>query len=490
MSPKTFLGRLRRWLAPLAGLVFFGAALGLYYCNPRDHVYSLSLTAGNPTDTRHELAELLRAEVSSRGLLLDLEPTVGSEQALDRVNNHNLDLALVQGGLAVGNRAHVRQVATLHVEPLHLLVKQVLFQEVATHLGALEGKTVNTGEVGSGTHTLSTRVLDFAGLRPRQADSSRGYMPSHLGRSQVLAEPASQNLPDAIFLVSSLPSRTARQLVARHGYRLVPLPFGEAFTLSGLAPAESARLGAGLEGGIDPKRTYAVTIPPYTYGVETPVPAQPLPSLGNRLLLVAHDSVETEAAKRLVEAAYAGEFAKTVQPPLDPKLLDYPPEFPWHSGTRLYLQNNQPLVSKDMMDLYHKAVAILAAAASGLFVLWQWRRLCSESSRLDAFKHYFHRVNRLEERARLEGWTGSQDLADVLALQEHLVRLKTEALDRFTEGDLEGKELLGAFVTHVQGVYDHLSRLLTARHGPPARQREGLALPSSHEDGAEALQKS
>ena len=54
-------------------------------------------------------------------------------------------------------------------------------------------------------------------------------------------------------------------------------------------------------------------------------------------------------------------------------------------------------------------------------------------------------------------------------LQEQLVRLKTEALDRFTEGDLEGKELLGAFVTHVQGVYDHLSRLITARRARPVR---------------------
>jgi TRAP-type uncharacterized transport system substrate-binding protein len=436
------------------------------------------------------LAELLRDEVSSRGIVLDLQPTVGSEQALDRVNEHTLDLALVQGGLALGDRPHVRQVATLHVEPLHLLVKQELFQEVAGHLGALEGKTVNTGEVGSGTHTLSTRVLDFAGLQPRQADAGRGYKPSHLSRSRLLAEPQARNLPDAIFLVSSLPSRTARQLVARHGYRLVPLPFGEAFTLSGLAPAESARLGGGPEGGIDPKRTYAVAIPPYTYGVETPVPAQALPSLGNRLLLVAHESVETEAARRLVEAAYAGEFAKTVHPPLDPKLLDHPPEFPWHAGTRLHLQHNQPLVSKDMMDIYHKAVAILAASSSGLFVLWQWQKLRRESSRLDAFKHYFHRVNRLEERARQEGWAGRRDLSEVLALQEQLVRLKTEALDRFTEGDLEGKELLGAFVTHVQGVYDHLSRLITARQGRPERPGEGPALSFSPGDGAEVVRRS
>ena len=49
----------------------------------------------------------------------------------------------------------------------------------------------------------------------------------------------------------------------------------------------------------------------------------------------------------------------------------------------------------------------------------------------------------------------------MLALQDQLVRLKAEALNRFTEGDLECKELLGAFVTRVQGVYDHY--LIVAR---------------------------
>lgn len=484
MSLKALLNRMWKWVAVLVGVAALGTALGIYFYKPSDKVYRLLLSAGSTMDTRHEVAELLRDEAAARGVTLDLKPTVGSEQALNCVNEHSLDLALVQGGLALGDRQHVRQVATLHVEPLHLLVKKELLNEVATHLGALEGKTVNTGEVGSGTHTLSTRVLDFAGLKPRAAGTDRGYQASHLSRSDLLAEHESSKLPDAIFVVSSLPSRTARQLIARHGYRLVPLPFGEAFTLSGLNRHDPDRPGLDLAGALDPKRTYAAMIPPYTYGVEPPVPDLTLPSLGNRLLLVAHESVDPEAARRLVEAAYAGEFAKSVRPQLEPKLLDHAPEFPWHAGTRVYLQNNQPLVSKDMMDIYHKAVAILAAAASGLFVLWQWKKLRNESSRLDEFKHYFHRVNRLEKQARHEGWTGRPELSELLALQDQLVRLKTEALDRFTEGNLEGKELLGAFVTHIQGVYDHLSRLITAHRRTEGFQREAPPESASTWEGA------
>src|SRR5262249_61649867 len=127
-------------------------------------------------------------------------------------------------------------------------------------------------------------------------------------------------------------------------------------------------------------------------------------------------------------APCAGASPNPPPPPPDPKLPHTPPKPPGPSGTRLYLQNNQPLVSKDMMDIYHKAVAILAAAASGLFILWQWQKLRSESSRLDEFKHYFHRVNRLEERARQEGRAGRQDLSEVVGLEEERVRRKTRAL--------------------------------------------------------------
>lgn len=76
----------------------------------------------------------------------------------------------------------------------------------------------------------------------------------------------------------------------------------------------------------------------------------------------------------------------------------------------------------------------------------------------------------------------------MLALQDQLVRLKAEALNRFTEGDLECKELLGAFVTRVQGVYDHLPRLITAHRGRPEHPGKGPGQWSSP-DGAEIVRR-
>src|SRR5262249_9716725 len=183
-------------------------------------------------------------------------------------DRHAVDVALVQGGLQRNGWTHVRQVATLHIEPLHLLVKKELFEKVSAHLGALEGKTVNLSEAGSGTHALAMEVLAFVGLRPRTSGRGRGYVPVELSRQQLFAVKDTARLPDAFFLVSSLPSPTVRFLVSRHGYRLVRLPFGEAFALGALASPEPASRERVQGPHVDKGHVFTVSVPPFTYGAE------------------------------------------------------------------------------------------------------------------------------------------------------------------------------------------------------------------------------
>src|SRR5262249_58441272 len=90
------------------------------------------------------------------------------------------------------------------------------------NLSALHGKTVDLDEFGSGTHSLAVAILQFDGLEPRDRDPERGYVPVSLARQDLFAETDPARLPDAVFLVSTLPSPTASYLVIKHGYRLVP----------------------------------------------------------------------------------------------------------------------------------------------------------------------------------------------------------------------------------------------------------------------------
>jgi TRAP-type uncharacterized transport system substrate-binding protein len=473
MSAQAQLSRIFwRWVAPLAGLGGLALALFFYFHSPRVPTYRLRMTAGNKLGMRHRLAELLREELSRQGLELVLHETPGSEEALDEVNDRRLDVALVQGGLRADGRPNVRQVLPLHMEALHLLVKQELSEQAGKHLAALEGKTVSLSEVGSGTHSLATEVLGFAGLRARGTGFPRGYVPVEMSRQQLLAEKDRARLPDAVMLVSLVPSPTARYMVTRHGYRLVPLPFGEAFALQALAPDSGGPSSSHL---IDKAHTYPASIPAFACSVEPPVPAEAVPTIGTRLLLVAHEDVAPQAVRRLVEATLASKAARHGRPPLDGHVLALPPEFPWHEGTVLYRRRNQPVVSGTLVDSAQKAFAIFAAAASGLFVLWQWSKQSAHLRRDRGFNSYLHQVTRIEEQALEVERGGPASREQLLALREQLGRVKTEALDRFTAGDLTGKELLAGFLAHANSARDLLTRLLAqevrdrAVSSPPPR---------------------
>jgi TRAP-type uncharacterized transport system substrate-binding protein len=461
--------RLRRalwtWLVPAVGVAALGLAAYFSLHSPRDRVYRLRLTAGSTTGTRHHLAELLRPEAAARGLSLDLQGSVGSEEALDRVNRGQLDCAFVQGGLSVGDRLNVRQVAMLHVEPLHLLVKKDLADKVTERLAALDGKTVSVGEVGSGTHTLAVAVLAFAGLTPRKSGKGGGYIPRHVSPARFGAGPASE-LPDAIFLLSSPPSPPVKALVTQRGYRLVPLPFGEAFGLEALAQNE----GPPADGhAIDKGRTYPVLIPAFTYGVEPPVPPEALPTLGNRLLLVAHKNVNQKVVGRLIEALYESKLARTIHPPLDAKLMDLPPEMPWHAGAELYRRRNRPVVSGDVINLAQKGAAILAAGLSGLVVLAGWLLERRKARKALEFRKVLNEVSRLDEEAMSREEKGDVSADELMVLRNQLTQLRAAALDRYTEGELDDNELMSCFLSQVNSSREHLTRLIAQhRRHPPA----------------------
>jgi TRAP-type uncharacterized transport system substrate-binding protein len=354
-------------------------------------------------------------------------------------------------------------VAALHVEPLHLAVKKELAADASASLMALGGKTVNLGEVGSGTHSLAFATLKFVRLKPRDSDPVRGYIPLTMDRQDLFAEKDTTRLPDAVFLVSSLPSSTTRYLVTKHGYRLVPLPFAEALALESLEePAQDEERVSGSQ-RIVLERIQAAIIPAFTYGIEPPVPDKPIPTLGTRLLLVAHKDVPARAMFELVEATYNAEFGQILHPPLDAKLMDLPPEFPWHAGALLYLQRNAPLLSGTVMDSAHKAFAIFAAAASGLFVLWQWTKLYGSATRNRGFKECIAQVTRIEERVLEAERSRPLGLPELCMVRDRLHRLKTEALDEFARTDFAGKDLLFGFLAQVNDVRDYVSRLILER---------------------------
>src|SRR5262249_17943693 len=144
---------------------------------------------------------------------------------------------------------------------------------------------------------------------------------------------------------------------------------------------------------------------------------------------------------------------------------------------------NAPLLSGAFMDSAHKALAIFAAAASGLFVLWQWTKMYGNVTRNRGFKEYINQVAGIEERA-LEGERSTPlETSELFALRERLYRLKTEALDEFARTDLAGKDFLFGFLLHVNDVRDYLTRLIMHREENQAKvQVSSSSISERHED--------
>lgn len=445
--------------------------------------YRLKATGGRLPGTKQRLAVALARASSGVGVDLTLTSCSGSIEALDEVNEGRVDLALVQGGLDSRRWANVRQVATLHVEPLQLVVRGDLVGAVEGNLRKLKGKKINLGEPGSGSEALARRVLEFAGLRHGASDPDGvlhdgDYEPMSLSHQQLQEIKVPERLPDAVLTVASVPTPMIRHLVDSWGFRLVPLPFGEAFAIEDLVQVDEPILddSPDVRAVVDRVHLHEFVVPAFTYGVEPAVPPRPLTTFGARVLVVANKGVAPEAVKRLLEAIYLSEFAEVARPQLDPSLLDLPAEFPPHPGSAEFQRRNKPLIVGDAVDFLEKTSSLIGALIGGSFVAWRWAIRRYRRRRELGFEAYLLKVTAIEQEALRLELAARLELAPLLALQGDLGRLKGEALERFTLGELEGEGLMSSFLTHANDARDYLARLILHARASVEKQarRQGL----------------
>jgi TRAP-type uncharacterized transport system substrate-binding protein len=472
--PARFDKRARDGLLAVIGVAALCLAAFFALRQPQERPLRLRITAGHEGGTRHRIAQALRREAAHRALAIELRAVAGSETALQALESGHVDAAFVQGALDMVEHPGLRQVAALHVEPLHLLVKEEIHGAVAHSLSALHGKVVNLGEHGSGTYLLATDLMAFSGLR-----ATTDYTGTARSYADLERETERSRLPDAAFTVSTLPSPIARHLVTKHRYRLAPLPFREAFALGAL---EQEQAGPDPPDPavtrIDRRHVYDATIPAFAYEIEPGVPPETIHTLGTQLLLVARKDVAAITIRRLLEVMFNSPFSQVLQPPLDGRQLESPPELPWHDGTTDYVRRNSPLIAGDVIDLVEKEVSILGVLAGGVFCLSQWLRRQFRRRRERSFEAYILRVARVEREALMLSRAPTLDLPALLQLQDDLTRIKGEALERFACGELDGEELMSGFLVHASDARDFLARLILherdnledyarAQHRPP-----------------------
>ena len=118
--------------------------------------------------------------------------------------------------------------------------------------------------------------------RPSPPARSSAGSPGSRPRPGPTATGSSAELPDAFFNLTPMPSILAKDLVAVAGYRLVPLPFAEAYCLDRITQPASDEVR------VDRASFASADIPAYTYGIDPAVPAAPCRTVSTRLLLIAY----------------------------------------------------------------------------------------------------------------------------------------------------------------------------------------------------------
>ena len=169
----------------------------------------------------------------------------------------------------------MRGVTPLYVEALHLLVKEEFADSVAQGLDALHGRTVDLGPSGSSTPvsrppSWTSPVSSPAVPRPPTDTCALVVDPPRAPGAGCARR--SLGLPDAVLHLATVPSIIALQLIRSAGYRLVPLPFAEAFRLGTLIADEPTQ---GAASTIERRHVSDTVIPAFTYEIDPPSPTRP-----------------------------------------------------------------------------------------------------------------------------------------------------------------------------------------------------------------------
>lgn len=208
--------------AAMIGLVLALAAFWVLHAIPPR---VLVITSGTPGSSFESNAVSYRRILARSGVTLEIMPSQGSLENLERLENPKLhvDVGFVQGGVTSGpNQPKLVSLGSVSFQPL------IVFHRGATALNLLsdlKGKRVAVGPTGSGTRALALTLLKLNGIEPG-------------GPTQLLdleADEAAKELlggsVDAVFLMGDSASpQIMRQLLLAPGVQMLNFSQADAYT--------------------------------------------------------------------------------------------------------------------------------------------------------------------------------------------------------------------------------------------------------------------
>lgn len=148
---------LKTWI-PIILLTIIALIMAFRYVNPAPPS-TVTIATGRADGVYYDFAQQYQSLLANEGFTLNIVETAGSQAALAKLKNGEVDVAFVQGGVA-GSTDHdnLTTLASLFYEPVWLFHRNTSTE--LTYLNDLEGLKVAIGEAGSGTQLLATKLLE------------------------------------------------------------------------------------------------------------------------------------------------------------------------------------------------------------------------------------------------------------------------------------------------------------------------------------------
>ena len=197
---------------PLVAVALLGLIVAFMLMDPAPPK-EIRFAAGAPGGAYHAYAERYQRLLADQGVQVDLVDTAGSVENLRLLDDGEVDVALVQGGLASDHdREELRSLGGLFPEPFWVFVRN---GNGINSFDDLRGYRFAIGAEGSGTRTLALQLQgEFGGTWPASAQLT----PSGTEAAEALLA----GKVDAAAFAASVEAPYIQALLRDPGVRLLP----------------------------------------------------------------------------------------------------------------------------------------------------------------------------------------------------------------------------------------------------------------------------
>lgn len=295
---------------PLVAVAFLGLIIAFMLMDPAPPK-KIRFAAGAPGGAYHAYAERYQRLLAEQGVKVELVDTAGSVENLRLLDDGEVDVALVQGGLASDHdRELLRSLGGLFPEPFWVFVRN---DTGVNSFGDLRGYRFAIGANGSGTRKLALELQgEFGGTWPANAQLTLS--------GPEAADALRDGKIDAVAYASSVEAPYVQTLLREPGVRLLPFE---------RAPALARRQDA----------LSAVTLLRGVVDVGADVPSTDVPLVAPVAQLVIRKDLHPAIEALLIDAAVAIHG--------DGSLLSAPGTWPDPDATDLPVSNQARRYYKD-----------------------------------------------------------------------------------------------------------------------------------------------